>query len=227
MSTILANRKRAHLNSLTAKYPNTTIYEDFVRLESRILNNVSSYRFDPRTLALKETSIRVNQKGVSDNDLFVVTQIGIFIDSRVIAEQSAAVLQTYPNETHFTAAVMDVSDLEAVYNGTYSLKVGNYVFINRDTNRKFRVVQQTQQSSATNFSQSSEGTDFYNNEPLAIFSGKADNTLTIDLNLFTGISVESTIGTIENVITFEFRGYTVYNAADKFEEIAKSLGFKG
>lgn len=224
MSTILANRKRAHLNSLMAKFPNTNIYEDFVRLEAEIKNNVSSYVFDPRTLALKDRSFRVNQKGVSDNDLFVVTQVLIGLDSRTIAEQSAAVIQTYPNASHFAASTITTKHLEVFYNGTHSLKVGNYVFINKDTNRKFRVVQQTQQTSATNYSQSSEGTDFYNNEPLAIFSGKADNTLSIDLNLFTGIDIESTVGTIENVVTFEFRGYTVYNAADRFEEIAKALG---
>lgn len=224
MSTILANRKRAHLNALMNKFPNTTIYEDFVRLEAEIKNNVSSYVFDPRTLALKDRSFRVNQKGVSDNDLFVVTQVLIGLDSRTIAEQSAAVIQTYPNASHFAASTITTKHLEVFYNGTHSLKVGNYVFINKDTNRKFRVVQQTQQTSATNYSQSSEGTDFYNNEPLAIFSGKADNTLSIDLNLFAGINIESTVGTIENVVTFEFRGYTVYNAADRFEDIAKALG---
>lgn len=223
-ASVLSNRKRAHLNGLLKDYPGMTITESFLRVENVISNTNTNYQFDPRTLALKDTAVRVLQKGLADNDLFVVLDIAFFIDSRLKAKQGTAILQTFPDVTHFTASGATPIDLEVFYNSTYSLKVANRLFIDNDTTRKFRVVPITQQSAAGNRSQSDATADFYHAEPLAVLSGKQDAKFTLVAPYFTGIAVESTDATIENVLTLEVRGYQIINGANNFEQVLQSLG---
>ena len=223
-ASVLSNRNRAHYNLLSKDYEGMTITESFLRIENVISNTNTNYIFDPRTLALKDTAVRVLQKVLADNDLFVVLDIAFFIDQRTKAKQGTAVLQTYPNVSAFSAAGTVPADLEVFYNSTYSLKVANRLFIDNDTTRKFRVVPQTQQSSASNRSQSDASSDFYHAEPLAVLSGKQDAKITLVAPYFTGIAVEPTDVLYENILTLEVRGYQIINGANNFEQVLHSLG---
>ena len=224
--SILANRDRAHLEVLKESYSGSQIFRDYVRIEQKISNTKSTYNFKPLATGLEDLATRVNQKGISANDLFVVTEIGYFIDARLVAKQSAAVLQTYPNATHFTASGATPTDLEVFYNAELSLKVANFLFIPGMTTREFRVVPQTQQTGAANYSQSSRGADFFQNEPLAVLSGKQDVSLLVNVKTFDNIDVAASEAGYENILTVELRGYTVLNAADDFLKIAKALGYE-
>jgi hypothetical protein len=229
-ANVLANRKRAHLNELLKEYPGTIIYEDYIRLEQRIDDQKSLYSFDPRTAMLKDINFRVNQKGVADNDVFVVTDLSMFIDCRPIEKQSAAVLQTYPNAIAFANSNCNPEDLEVFYNGQLTFKVGATIYINSDTTRKFRSVPQTQQdtTATTLFSQSANDLDFVAIEPTVILSGKQDSKINLNFNYFPKIDVAAKAGEgeeleFENVLTVEARGFTVYNAADGFLEKLAAL----
>lgn len=214
--SVLANRDRAAYEFLLEKYKGQVVRQDFVRLENRIVNNKTQYEFDPRQVSLKDNSFRVNQKGIDDNNIFVATELLIAIDCRKIAEQSAAVLQTYPNPTAFAPSNITVGHLEAFYNGTHTLQVGQDVWVDNQTNRIFRSVPITQES-ATLLAQSNNEDDFKSINPFAILSGKAKNTLTVSINTFAGFDVEANVesGTLlhENVVTLELRGYTIVNAS--------------
>lgn len=224
--SILANRDRAHLEVLKGSYKGSQIYRDYVRIERKISNTQSTYKFNPLQTGLEDASTRVNQKGIAANDLFVVTEIGYFIDGREVAKQPAAVLQTYPNFTHFTATGATPADLEVFYNAELSLKVANFLFIPGMSTREFRKVPITQQSAAANHSQSSRGEDFFQNEPLAILSGKQDVTLAVNVHTFNGIAVAAVTSGYENILTIELRGFTISNAADSFYDAAKALGYE-
>ena len=218
-ANLLTNRKRAHLNELLKEYPGTIIYEDYVRLEQRISNQKSLYQFDPRQAMLQDTNFRTNQKGVADNDVFVALSIGLFIDQRLIAKQSTAILQTYPNANAFNAGGGLPEDLEVFYNGQLTFKVGATNYIINDTTRKYRAVPETQQlATVTLFSETDNEAGFVQIEPTVIFSGKQDSKINLNFNYFTGIDVAASDeeGLYENVLTVETRGFTVYNAADGF-----------
>lgn len=214
--SILANKDRAAYEYLLEKYKGQVVRQDFVRLENRIVNNQSQYVFDPRQVSLKDNSFRVNQKGIDDNNVFVATELVLSLDCRKISEQSAAVLQTFPNPTAFAPSNITVEHLEAFYNGTHTLQVGQDIWIDNQTNRVFRTVPITQETS-TLLAQSNNEDDFKSINPFAVLSGKAKNTFTVSINTFVGFDVEANVetGTLEyeNVLTVELRGYTIVNAS--------------
>lgn len=220
-ASVLANKDRATYDGLLEKFSGYQISQDYVRVEARIQNNKSTYEFDPRRLALKDNTFRVNQKGVNDNDIFFVTGMGIFIDCRKIAKQSTAVLQTYPSTTAFAASNASVEDLQAFFNGEVSIKVGNTVYTDGNTSALNRTVPQTQGATGI-VNQTSYDTAFVDTTPYPVFSGQSDNKITLNINTFPGFDVEAKLASgaepgtellYENVLTLFFIGYRVLNAA--------------
>lgn len=241
-ASVLANRKRAHLNQLLKKYgAKTQVFEDYARVERVISDQATSYQFDPRSLALQDVAVHSLQKGVNTNDLFVATDLAMFLDTRETAKQGLANPQTFPNPAHFAVGGATTAHLEAFYNAQFSLQVGTRIFINRFDTRAFRIEQ------AQNVSITSTSTvtgppavatytnavlpshrkfveEFYQGEPVAVISGKAENTITIDnIKLPASAAVAASTSGYENVITLYMRGFTVVNAADDWEAIAKDL----
>jgi len=67
-------------------------------------------------------AVRVNEKRLNLQDVFITTELGLFIGVGS-STSTKAILYTYPNATIFTAATDD--DLWSIYNGYLNLAVNN------------------------------------------------------------------------------------------------------
>lgn len=193
---------------------NTSIIvnEDYFLSEKRIGNNISTYKFETWEKVMQTQTDYPLQNGVKDNDLFIGTGLRMYIDYRKIG-YSNVVPQTYPNAQHFAASGATVADLWSVYNGQIMFQVGRTVYIPNLNTRRLLNIPQTQQTLAGNNSELN-GSDYIPLDPYPVFSGRADNTLQLALDLYTGWAGAATTKDYENVISIEMEGLTVQNGAD-------------
>ena len=206
------------------------VNRDYICTEQVIANNVSTYIFDIWDKTLQNQSPkRPLVKGVKDNDLFLAISNRVLIDSRTIGNSNVQV-ETWPDPVTFFKSGCTVNDLWSVYAAKWSLQVDRIIYIPGDFTRKFLL------TPAFNFNEyafpfttvpptpsimnvtpgSLDGKRYWEMDPYPILSGRLDNTLKIDISLYAGwngAANTSLYATLENVITFEFDGYTVKNGA--------------
>lgn len=189
------------------------ISPSFLRAEVALSNSKGVYKFD-----LKKTGNEVQTEVKLDrNDLFVVTRIGLFLAQQVASSIGKEVLQSYPNATVFGVAGANAADLEAIYNGTTSLKIGSRVNIEKMPNHFFRFVPTTQQSSATNKSETNIIDATYAPAPLISLHGTMDIELSVEFPTFAGFDVEATTPATDGVAKLVtcLYGFIVKGGADK------------
>jgi len=143
-----AGYDREIFQTLKNRYKGLVISPAKLRASVDLSNSESTYVFPMledggQTVALK-TEQRLNK-----NDVFFMTAIGFAIVEDLEAKPGIAVPQTYPNPFIFTQA----ADLEAVYNGILTYKVGTTEYITTLDLQRFRDVPETQQTAATNRNQ--------------------------------------------------------------------------
>lgn len=147
------------------------------------------------------------------NDAFVTTHWGLFLLNEVVAEPGQAVPQTYENETQFTVAGVDPKALAKLYNGSFNVTIGQDKLIEGYPTRNFRVVNTTQQSSATTKSEVSPRDGFAESSPLVILSGSGKNQLSVVRPASATETVQSTVGTNVIYAVLMAYGYTVFGGA--------------
>lgn len=193
------------------------ITPSYIRSEYTILNGQTQYQFEVRDLALQSgTPPRPLVRGIKDNDLGFVYSVGLFIDYRKIGNTNVF-LQSYPNSSVFTASGATVADLQIFYNGELNIKVGSTVFLDNYSTYNFYDVQQTQQSSATNYSQFNLEDAQKTFDPYVLVSGKADNQFQLNLKNYqvaTAPVVASSTSLFENVVTLYMSMIVVKNGAN-------------
>lgn len=194
------------------------VNRDVIITEQVINNNNGAYTFDLSNKTLQnQTPKRPLVKGVIDNDLFMPMNVRLLIDSRVQGSANVKV-QTYPNPLEFDPSGATVLDLYAIFNAQWSFQVDRVVYINGDTTRKFLKVPKWNTETSTGvgtFSNAFDGIRYYELDPYPIISGRLDNKLTLNVSYITGwngAADTEEYSTLENVITFEFDGYTIKNA---------------
>lgn len=173
-----------------AKAKDLIISPSYLRAEVALSNNKSTYAFD-----LKKTGNEVATEVKLDrNDLFVVTNIGLFMSLQFGASVGKEVLQSYPNIQVFPAAATGLvaADLEAVYNGSTSLKIASRVNIENLSNLEFRYVPSSQQAAATTKSENNLLDSTY--EPATIISlhGTMDIKVETTFPSYAGIGLTPT-----------------------------------
>jgi len=212
---------------------NFIVQPAYIRSENVISNTKNSYSFETRSDRLANITGRPLQKGVDNNDLFFVSDWGLYLDNRVTTSKSQVVLQTFPNSIAFAAATTGCTyaQLDIFYNSSIQFQVGSTVWYEAYDTQRFRYVPQTQQTAATtaaagNYSQASLKDTLVPIAPYAVLSGSASNIIqlnipalpdTADMAVDTG-----TQATGENVLTLYFNGFVIKNGADN-PEIAKRL----
>ena len=152
---------------------------------------------------------------LQQNDVFVVTHIRIALADRLTAKPSQFIVQTFVNDYAFGAtgaAVAAPADLQAFYNGVFTIKTGL-----TDT-RPFPVekcyhVPQTQQSAATNDNQQDWWNGYIEMSPRFVFAGNSDQRLTINIDT-TGLGSFAAVTSGHTVdLVVDLLGYNLYNAA--------------
>jgi len=209
---------------------NFIVQPAYIRSENVISNTKNSYNFETRSDRLANVTGRPLQKGVDNNDLFFVSDWGLYLDYRLTTSKAEVTLQTYPNSIAFAAATTGCTyqQLEIYYNSTIQFQVGSTVWYEAYDTQRFRYVPQTQQTLATtgvggNFSQSQLKDTLVPIAPYAVLSGSATNTIQLNVPALPDTAdMASTTSNSENVLTLYFNGFVIKNGADN-PAIAKRL----
>jgi hypothetical protein len=210
IGAVSLNQREVFLN-LTKQFPGKIIQPNsYLRLEKAITNSSSELSFDVKKIGNEA----VTERKLDRNDKFIMTALALFIAKREIAKPGKTVLQSYPNATHFGAnAGFTVGDLEVIYNGEFEYKVGSTTNIEALPTSQFRVVPETQQSAAGNFSKSDGMMGVIDFPAQYTIHGNKSNELGLKMRYFAGIQVAATEAGFENVVVLMPLGFLVKNAS--------------
>jgi len=223
---IYLNQEKAVLQKLRQKFgAKANIQPTQIRLEKQVASGDVNNTF---TLSSENNlSKRPTERFLGTNDVLAITHISLAVYKELELTGTAqragnSVLYYYPDKTVFgtlpaTAAnVAEFSALEAIYNGTISIKSNTYEVVNSMDCLRFRSAAITQDSATT---QASSGS-FHGEQRTAfvapvLFGGNKRNE--IDLKIARGadtvqIAGDPIIG--KNVYVLLLDGYVVRNAAE-------------
>lgn len=152
---------------------------------------------------------------LDNNDAFCVTHMGLFLTAESTTQtlKGVASLQTYPNPIIFPAVAAGASsafvpgNLEAVYNGSLSVKVGTKELIPALDTIRFRRVPQTQKSAATNSTEFDFEDSIIRITPNLTLKGNQENV--IGLRLPNATEIEARTAGTENRVVLYLKGFVV------------------
>lgn len=205
-----ADRERAIFKTLNAKFPGKVVSPGYLRVEQTLLNSTGKYKFNIKKIGGEN----VTELKLDRNDLFVVSSIGIYLLREETAKAGGQALQTYPNQTVFAGVVgFDPKDLETIYNGFLYMKVSTLVNIESLSMQNFRRIPQTQQSSATNYSQYDLAESTYKPGSLIELHGTSDIEINVEYPSFTGITLAAVTAGFTHKLVFMPQGYLIKGGA--------------
>jgi hypothetical protein len=163
---------------------------------------------------------------LDQNDAFVVTHVGFFLLNEIVASPGKAQPQTYPNIIQFPASLAGLvaADLQQFYNGSLSVTVAqDKIFENLALSDCF-VARTTQQTAATNFSESLPVDGYVALPENFTIYGQEKYDFSINRPAFTTEGVQTTATTNQVKVLMAFKGYTVFGAGSAYQA-QKSMGF--
>ncbi len=186
----------------------------YLRVEQLLNNGTSQYKFNILS-SPQDTPV---ESKLNQNDVFICTHLGMYIIQYVAVGSAVTkwtgVLQTYPNASELTGPTTP-HDLNAFYNGFWSISVGRVKFFDRFPAHLCFKPAVTQQDSADNYS-SFEWTDGAASiDPLAILSGAANNEITLNVPIGSAaLAIQDQGTTSVTKVVFHPYGFLVNNAAN-------------
>jgi hypothetical protein len=96
--------------------------QSYLRSEAALSTSVANYHIPVLVNDTQNGSVRVNEKRLNLQDIFVASEIAVLIGVGSSTSTTAA-LYTYPNGVIFTSATD--TDLLAIYNGSLNLTINN------------------------------------------------------------------------------------------------------
>jgi hypothetical protein len=187
---------------------NSIISEGYIRVETVLSNGKGVYDFT----FVSSNKDSLTERKIDRNDKFLVTEIGFFLMNRIETKKGAEVLQSYPNPVVFVSKANDNSiakDLEAIYNGFISVKVGQTKFIEGMDLLRFRNVPQTQQSGSSANSQSAGKMGFFETTPQILLAGDQKNEIRIELPIDANSKIASDVTDTNNYVVLFCRGFLI------------------
>lgn len=178
---------RAIFNSANekAKSQGLMAVPGFLRFEKLLKAGTNRYEFSPLRDSNSDT---VTERKLDRNDQFTMTEFAVLLMKRTAATAGCEVLQSYPNATVFpTGPTLNAAHLEAVYNGSLSLQVGNKKYIEAMDLNRFRSVPTTLQSASNANSERSERDGFTKLTPQITINGDIKTTIGIEIPTFDGM----------------------------------------
>lgn len=187
----------------------------FLRVEETLSDTTAKYNFN---IVNNQGTIQGPEVKLNQNDVFIVTHIGMYfvqypaIDG--VIQKWTGILQTYPNDTELTGPT-NPRDLNAYYNGTWSISVGRVKFFDKFPAHLQFKVPQTQQTTSVNYSQFEYTDGAPSIDPMAILSGAATNTIELNIPVGpTALQVQDQGTTSVTKVVFMPYGFLVNNAAN-------------
>jgi hypothetical protein len=205
-----ASRERQIYNTLAKQFPGQIISPGYLRIETELKNSTGTYLFPIETTS---GGLPTEQK-LDRNDLFVVTALGIFLLREDSTKLGVDVLQSYPNKIVFPAAAgFNPDHLEAIYNGKFQLKIQSKVNIEAMSMHAFRVIPETQQSTADNKSQYSLDHAAYPLGTLIKLKGTMNVEVKVEFNTFDAMQIQAVAANTKHKLVFHPYGYLIKGAA--------------
>jgi hypothetical protein len=96
--------------------------QSYLRSEVALSTSVANYHIPVLVNDTQNASVRVNEKRLNLQDIFVASEIAVLIGVGAATSTTAA-LYTYPNGVIFTSATD--TDLLSIYNGSLNLTINN------------------------------------------------------------------------------------------------------
>ncbi len=206
-----AFRDRAIFKGLRNQFPGTVPQPgSYLRIEQVLSNSSGKYEF-----RLKKTNTeKIQEVKLEQNDIFVITDLAVYLLKADTTKEGKDVLQTFVNQQVFPAVTgFTPGHLEAIYNGKLSLKVGQINHIENLSMQYFRNVPETQQSAGTNLSEYDIKNAVYPLGSNLNLRGNDDVIVTIEFPTFTGMQIAAVAANTEHRIVFHPYGYLMRNAA--------------
>ena len=190
---------------------NSVISEGYIRVESKLVNGRGVYDF---SIVHDNNSDSVTERKIDRNDKFLVTELALFLMARDETKKGAEVLQSYPNPIVFAKKAGNrdfFADLESIYNGRLSIKVGTTMFIEGMDVLRFRNVPQTQQSSGNANSQTVGKGGFFETTPQILLSGNQKNDIKIEIPVDASALIANDNTDTNNYLVLFCRGFLITN----------------
>lgn len=133
---------KALIKSLNYSVDQAVLTQSYLRSEVALSTSVANYHLPVLVNDTQNGASRVNEKRLNLQDIFITTEIGIFIGVGT-GTNTAAKLYTYPNPQVFTTTT--AGDLWSLYNGYLNLAVNNQQVLPAWDALRHYYVPQTQQ----------------------------------------------------------------------------------
>lgn len=191
----------------------------FLRMEQRIIKGKTKYIFK---VTRDSNSDSETEQKLEINDKFMASQIGLFLIHRDENIVGAEVLCTFPDPTVFPviSGVSNPAHLEAIYNGKFSVVVGQTKYLEALDVRRFRCVpnQQAVVEVLSNdtppvklipamLSEQHENSGFINLTPQIIFDGSAKNEIAIEIPVNANHEIITNVANHNYYMVMIMRGF--------------------
>jgi hypothetical protein len=179
-SRMVFENAKTLVRSLGYSVEHAKLTQSYLRSEVALSTSIANYHIPVLVNDNQNASgPRVNEKRLNLQDVFVTTEIGVFIGVGT-STNTAAKLYTYPNSTVFTSATDD--DLWSIYNGYLNLAINNEQLLPAWDVIRHYFVPQTQQSASTTDQWAAGSDGFYPVEPGIVMNGAANINFQLTAN---------------------------------------------
>jgi hypothetical protein len=110
------------VKSLGYSVDQAVLTQSYLRSEVALSTSIANYHIPVLVNDTQNGSVRVNEKRLNLQDIFITTEIGVYIGVGT-GTNTASKLYTYPNPQTFTTTTS--TDLWSIYNGYLNLAVNN------------------------------------------------------------------------------------------------------
>ena len=113
---------KALVRNLGYSVDQAVLTQSYIRSEVALSTSIANYHIPVLVNDTQNGAVRVNEKRLNLQDIFVASEIAVLIGVGASTSTSAA-LYTYPNGVIFTSATD--TDLLSIYNGSLNLTINN------------------------------------------------------------------------------------------------------
>lgn len=209
---VMSERDRQILNRIRQKVVAKGIAAEkvqpsYLRVPFLTAAEKSEYLFPIR----KDSNSVLPGNYLDQNDSFVITDLGMMLQAEAPATPGISLLQTYPNNQVFVAAVGEVNPLHLniFYNGKYKVKVDDTVYADAIPTNNMLCVRTTQQASATTFSERFGKDGTVPLTPDITLDGSRKNEITLTVPTFPGLQVQHTTAATRISVVFYAYGFLI------------------
>jgi len=196
-------------------YPKFTVAPGFLRTDVSLTNSANRYSFDIK----KNGNESLVERKLDRNDVFITTNLGLYLAAQVSTTLGAEELCTYPNPITFaTASGFTPAHLNAIYSGWLELKVAMNQLIEALPTSLFKYVPTSQKQTANNYINFTEfgveDMSYWLGAKLTL-KGTDDIQFNVQFPSFSGMQIAAVAANTTNKLVLINYGFLIKNAANQ------------